>query len=72
MDDEWLTADEWLTRFSKYRERILGRVKGAEFPSVQGHQSYEEDLVVMWRVPRRTERPPVRNPDTHGNHAPVG
>ena len=27
LDDEWLTADEWLTRFSKYREQMFGRVK---------------------------------------------
>ena len=26
--DEWLTADEQLTRFSKAREQIIGRVKG--------------------------------------------
>ena len=28
LDDEWLTADEQLTRFSKAREQIEGRVKG--------------------------------------------
>ena len=27
LDDEWLTADEHLTRFSKTRETIVGRVK---------------------------------------------
>ena len=26
LDDEWLTADEQLTHFSKVREQILGRV----------------------------------------------
>ena len=40
LDDEWLTADEKLTRFSKAREKILGRVKGSESPYVQGPQSY--------------------------------
>ena len=28
LDDEWLIADEQLTRFSKAREKIVGRVKG--------------------------------------------
>ena len=28
LDDEWLTANEQLTRFSKAREKIVGRVKG--------------------------------------------
>ena len=27
LHDEWLTADEKLTRFRKSREKILGRVK---------------------------------------------
>ena len=36
LDDECLTADEQLTRFSKTREQIVGRVKGTESPSVQG------------------------------------
>ena len=52
LDDEWLTADEQLTRFSKAREKIVGRVKGTESPSVQGPQSSEEDLVVWKRTPR--------------------
>ena len=34
-DDEWLTADEQLTRFSKAREQIAGRVKRTESPSFQ-------------------------------------
>ena len=37
LDDEWLTSDERLTSFSKAREKIVGRVKGSEYPSVQGH-----------------------------------
>ena len=53
LDDEWLTTDEQLTRFSKAREIIVGRVKGTEYPSVQGPQSYEEDLFVRERVPIR-------------------
>ena len=36
LDDEWLTADEKLTRFSKAREQIVGGVKGTESPYVQG------------------------------------
>ena len=28
LDDEWLTANEKLTRFSKARDKIVGRVKG--------------------------------------------
>ena len=72
LDDEWLTADEQLIRFSKAREQIVGRVKGSELPYVQGPQYYEEDLVVMDRVPIRTERPSVREPGTNGNHATIG
>ena len=72
LDDEWLTADEQLTRFSKAREQILGRVKGTESPSVKGTQSSEEDLVVRERVPSRTERPSVRKPVTNGNHVHIG
>ena len=40
-DDEWLTSDEQLKRFSKSREQVVGRVKGTESPSFQGPQSYE-------------------------------
>ena len=72
LDDEWLTADDQLTRFSKARDQIVGRVKGIESPSVQGPQSYEEDLVLRERVPRRNYRPSVREPGTNGNHAPIG
>ena len=46
LDDEWLTADEHLTRFNKVREQIVGRVKGSESPYAQGPQSFEEYLVV--------------------------
>ena len=35
LDDEWLTSDERLTRFSKAREKIVGRVKVSELPSFQ-------------------------------------
>ena len=72
LDDEWLTADEQLTRFRKAREQIVGRIKGTESPSVQGPQSSEEYLVVMERVPSRTEMPSVREPGSNGNHAPIG
>ena len=72
LDDEWLTADERLTRFSKDREQIVGRVKVSESPYVQGTQSSEEYLVVRERVPIRAERPSFREPVTDGNHAPIG
>ena len=57
LDNVWLTSDERLTYFSKARERIVGKVKVEEYPSVQGPQSCEEDLVVWERYPIRTERP---------------
>ena len=41
LDDDWLTTNEWLTMFSKPRERIVGMVKVADSPSVQGPQYYE-------------------------------
>ena len=71
LDDECLTADEQLTRFSKAREQIVGRVKGTESPSVQGPQSSEEDLVARERVPSRTEIPSVREPGINGDHEPI-
>ena len=36
LDDEWLTADEQLTRSIKSGEKIVGRVKRSESPYVQG------------------------------------
>ena len=72
LDYEWLTANERLTRFRKARDQIVGRVKGSESKSVQGPQSSEEDLVVRESIPVKTERPPVRKPDTNGNHVPIG
>ena len=57
LDDEWLTDDEQLTRFSKTIEQVVGRVKGTESQSVQGPQSYEEDPFVRERVPIRTGVP---------------
>ena len=41
LDEEWLTVDDKLTRFSKAREQIIGRAKGTESPSVKGPQSSE-------------------------------
>ena len=72
LDDEWLTADEQLTCFSKASEQIVGRVKGIESPSVQGPQYYEEYLVLREMVPISTEMPSCREPGTNGNHAPIG
>ena len=72
LDDEWLTDNDWLTRFSKAREKIVGKVKGTEPPSVQGTQYSEEVLVLREMVPIRTERISLREPVTGGNHAPIG
>ena len=72
LDNEWLTVDEQLTRFRKAREKIVGRVKGTESPSVQGTQSSEEYLVIRERVLGSTEIPAVREPGTNGNHEPIG
>ena len=71
LDDEWLTADEQLTHFSKAREQIVGRVKGTELPSIQGPQYSDEDLVVRESVPSITEIPSFREPGTNGNHATI-
>ena len=71
LDYEWLTADDQLTRFSKAREQIVGKVKVIESPSVQGPQSSEEDLVVRERVPSRTEIPSVREPGINGKYEPI-
>ena len=51
-----MTDDERLTSFRKYIENIVGRVKGAESPSVQGPQYSEEELVVRGRFTSMTER----------------
>ena len=59
LDDEWLTDNEQLTHFSKAREKIVGRIKGAELLYVQEPQSSEEDIFIRERVPSRTERPSV-------------
>ena len=72
LDDEWLNADEQLTRFRKVRGHIVGRVKVTELPSVKGPQTSEQYLVVRERVPRRTERPSVREPGTNGKHVTIG
>ena len=71
LDDEWLTANEQLTRFRKSREKIVGRVKGIELPSIQGPQSFEEYLIVRERVPSRTDIPSVIEPGTNENHEPI-
>ena len=49
LDYEWLNYDEQLTCFSKSRDQITGRFKGAELPYIQGLQSSEEDLFVKER-----------------------
>ena len=67
-----MTRNERLTRFSKAREKIVGRVKGSESPSVQGPQSSEKNIVVRERFPRMTEMSSVREPGTDGNHAIIG
>ena len=55
LDYDWLTNNERLTIFTKPRERIVGMVKVAESPSVQGPQYSEEDLVVRERVSSRNK-----------------
>ena len=70
--DQWLTEEEQLTRFSKAREKIVGRTKGSESTFVQGPQSSEEDLVVRERVPISIQRTSVIETGTNCNHAPIG
>ena len=72
LDDGWLTVNEQLTHFSKSRYQIVGRVKGAKLPYIQGPQFSEEFLVVREMVPIRTDRLSVREPGTYGNHAIIG
>ena len=72
LDGGCLIINEQLTCFSKARERILGAVKVAEYPSVQGTQSSEEDVYVWERYPINTERLPVSKYNANVNHAPVG
>ena len=72
LDDEWLTSNDKLTSFSKYRARIIGRIKGEDSLYVQGPQNSEEYLVVRERSPINTERSLVSEPGTNCNHAPVG
>ena len=72
LDYERLTADGHRISFSEYIYRIVGRAKGEESISVQGHPSSDEDLFVREKVPRRTERPSVRKPGINGNDVPIG
>ena len=46
LDDGWLNANRRLTRFRKYRKRIVGSIIGSEYTSIKGPQTSEEDLVV--------------------------
>ena len=50
MDDGWFISDDQLARFSKARERIVGRVEISELSYIQGPQSSEEELVVWKRT----------------------
>ena len=52
-----MNDDYKLTNFRKSRDRIVGRYKISELPSVHVPRSTEEDLVVRERVPIRTEIP---------------
>ena len=67
-----MTANKWLTHFSKAIEQIVEIVKGAESPYVQGIKYYEKDLVVRKRFTSSTDRPSVRYLFSDGNHAPAG
>ena len=51
-----------------YMEVLSGR---EDFPCEAFRRETEEDLVVRERVSIKTERPPVREPGTNGNHAPI-
>ena len=46
LNENWLTSNDWLTIFKRSRYSILWNFKGAESPSVQGPQYYEEYLFV--------------------------
>ena len=70
--DEWLTADEQLTCFSKGIKKIVGRFKGEYLLFVKGLQYYEEEVFLRDRVTRRTESTSVREPGTDWNHVPIG
>ena len=71
LDEEWLTYDERSARFIKYREHIVGKSIRAEMPSVQGHKSSEEDLVIRERVPIKTEIKQDNNTGNNGIHATI-
>ena len=59
LDDGWLTDDEGLTHYNKFRKNILEKVKGEDSPYVQGLQSFEEFQMTMERFPRGAKRPSV-------------
>ena len=52
-----------------YMEVLSGR---EDCPCEAFRIATEEDLVVMERVPSRTDRTSVREPGNNGNHAPIG
>ena len=52
-----------------YMEALSGR---EDLPCEAFLRATEEDLVVMERVPSRTDSLSVREPGTNGNHAPIG
>ena len=59
LDDGWLTDDEGLTHYNKFRKNILEKFKGEDSPYVQGLQSFEEFQMTMERFPRGAKRPSV-------------
>ena len=71
LDDKWLIANYRLIGFSKNKEQIVGRIKRLDLPYVQGPQYWEGNLVVMEKDLISTEKPPIREPGTNGNHAHV-
>ena len=71
LNDGWLIADKQLTRFRKYGDWILGRVKISELKSVQGPKYSEKDLVLKEEDSKRTERLSVTESITNRNHVPV-
>ena len=72
LDAGSLNADERLARLRKAREKIVGKVKGADSPSLQSPQSSNKYLVECQRIPISTNRSPFIESITNGNDAPVG
>ena len=71
LNENWLTTNDQFNVFRRSRYSILWNVKGAESPSVQGPQYYEEYLFVRYNFTSKTERQSVSEPGTNVNHASI-